>query len=52
MKKQKEERKRGEKGGGRGGKKGGGKKLYPISCYGGLKNGPPKPKKFLGRGQA
>ena len=26
-------------------KKGGGGKLYPISCYGGLKNGPPKTQK-------
>ena len=37
--------KKGEKRGGGGGEKGGGKKLYPISCYGGLKNGPPKPQK-------
>ena len=37
--------KRGE-GGGEGKKKRGSEKLYPISCYGGLKNGPPKSPKF------
>ena len=48
MKKKRKRREEGGKegGGGRGEKKRGGEKLYPISCYGGLKNGPPKSPKI------
>jgi hypothetical protein len=44
-KRKEKKREKGEKRGGGGGKKRADKKLYPISCYRGLKNGPPKTKK-------